>query len=61
MTLERCLIGAEEKNNQFILSLLGKQQNRIKNAFDRHIVSGACLLLNMSPGFNAMLFDSMTN
>lgn len=37
VTLERCLIGAEEKNNQFVLSLLGKQQTRMKNAFDRHI------------------------
>jgi len=61
VTLERCLVGAEEKNNQFVLSLLGKQQNRIKNAFDRHIVRGACLLLKLSPGFNAILFGSMTN
>ncbi|KIK07465.1 hypothetical protein K443DRAFT_673379 [Laccaria amethystina LaAM-08-1] len=37
VTLERCLVGAEEKNNQFVLSLLGKQQNRIRNTFDRHI------------------------
>lgn len=38
-TLERFLVDAEERNNQFLLNTLGKQHTRLKGVFDRHIVS----------------------
>lgn len=37
--VERFSIDAEERGNQFLLSLLGKQQVRLKGLFDRFIVS----------------------
>jgi hypothetical protein len=36
--LERFLVDAEERGNQFILNLLGKQHARLKGSFDRHVV-----------------------
>ncbi|KAF8898913.1 exocyst complex component Sec3-domain-containing protein [Infundibulicybe gibba] len=36
-SLERFLAEAEERNNQFLVNMLGKQQNRLRSAFDRHV------------------------
>lgn len=37
-TLEKFMMDAEEKGNQFLISFLGKQHTRLKGIFDRHIV-----------------------
>lgn len=37
--LERFLVEADERGNAFLVSLLEKEQRRLKTLFDRHIVS----------------------
>ncbi|KXN85680.1 Exocyst complex component 1 [Leucoagaricus sp. SymC.cos] len=36
-TLERFMMEADEKGNQFLIGFLGKQHTRLKGVFDRHI------------------------
>lgn len=38
VSIERFLGDADERGNQFLLNLLGKQHIRLKGIFDRHIV-----------------------
>ena len=43
VVVERFVADAEERGQQFMVSILSKQQQRLKGLFDRHIVRNYAL------------------
>ena len=43
VVVERFVADAEERGQQFMVSILSKQQQRLKGLFDRHVVSSSSL------------------